>query len=435
MLDLPFWFVVSALFALGCTVGSFLNVAIWRIPQHDDWIRSLRGVVYPPSACPGCNTRILSRDNIPILGWLILRGRCRACDIPISWRYPAVEALNGFLWVALYLAIVPQGWLVDPISSCVWTHLLPGDAQTLGREAVFNRALWHFVYFLVLAEGLLVATFIDFDLQIIPDGVTVPMAIFGLAGAIITGSTALWPVWFHDPDLVTTLGLLFPDNWFTWWEGWSIPGWISAWPRLHALAFSLTGLIVGAGTIWLVRALGSWVFGQEAMGFGDVILGGVIGIYIGWQASLVVFFLAPLIALLGLAVTFPFVRDRTIPYGPYLSIATLVVILGWQPIMNRAEKIFALGPLLPLIALVMVVMLIASLWIVQGAKRLLGITDNFTIEPGEWGSADQLIFFANRRPEATSGQPLTGSVWEGSNSGQGRLHSQKWQGNASPWNR
>jgi leader peptidase (prepilin peptidase)/N-methyltransferase len=432
MLDLPAWFILSTLFILGSMVGSFLNVAVWRIPRHDDWIQSLKGVVYPPSACPGCRTPILSRDNVPILGWLLLRGRCRACGIRISWRYPAIEALNGILWVVLYLAIVPQGYFHEASASCIWTELLPGDATVVSREGIFTRALWHYVYFLVLIEGLLVATLIDFDLQIIPDGVTVPMAIFGLAMPIVTGMTALWPVWFHDPELIRTLGLFFPEGMLNWWETWSIPNWIAAWPRWHAIVFSLTGLVVGAGMIWLVRILGYWVFGQEAMGFGDVILGGVIGIYVGWQASIVVFFLAPVVALLSLAVTFPWIRNRAMPYGPYLSIATLIVILGWQPIMTRAEKFFAMGPLLFIIGAVMLVLLIASLWLVQGMKRLLGIRDEWPMED-EWTSADQLIFFANRQPEATMSQPGSNSTWNGELASQGRLHSEKWRGHTLPW--
>ena len=79
---------------LGLVVGSFANVCIHRMPRRES-------VVSPPSRCPACGTLILARDNVPVFGWLLLRGRCRACRAPISWRYPAVEAANGILWLAL----------------------------------------------------------------------------------------------------------------------------------------------------------------------------------------------------------------------------------------------------------------------------------------------------------------------------------------------
>ena len=81
-------------FLLGLVVGSFANVCIHRLPRGES-------VVSPPSRCPACGARIEARDNLPVLGWLLLRGRCRACRAPISWRYPAVEAANGLLWLAL----------------------------------------------------------------------------------------------------------------------------------------------------------------------------------------------------------------------------------------------------------------------------------------------------------------------------------------------
>ena len=86
-------FEITALL-LGLVVGSFANVCIHRLPLG-------QSVVSPPSRCPACGTLIKAYDNLPVLGWLLLRGRCRSCRAPISWRYPAVEAANGLLWLAL----------------------------------------------------------------------------------------------------------------------------------------------------------------------------------------------------------------------------------------------------------------------------------------------------------------------------------------------
>lgn len=95
------WLLSTLLGVLGLVVGSFLNVVIHRVPAGVS-------VVRPPSSCPGCGRRILARDNIPVLSWLALRGRCRSCRTPIAWRYPAVELGTGLLFVAAGLRFGPS---------------------------------------------------------------------------------------------------------------------------------------------------------------------------------------------------------------------------------------------------------------------------------------------------------------------------------------
>ncbi|MGE0377902.1 MAG: prepilin peptidase, partial [Planctomycetaceae bacterium] len=121
----PEWIVYGYLFVVGTAVGSFLNVCIYRIPQRDALWPSLQGIWSPPSACPRCRNRIRWQDNIPILGWLRLRGRCRDCRMWISPRYPAIELLNGLLWVALYWWEVPAGWHAEISDSGVYAALGP----------------------------------------------------------------------------------------------------------------------------------------------------------------------------------------------------------------------------------------------------------------------------------------------------------------------
>jgi leader peptidase (prepilin peptidase)/N-methyltransferase len=127
-------------FAVGAAIGSFLNVCIWRVPAGES-------VVFPPSHCPQCDTRIRSRDNIPLISYLLLRGRCHACGGGISLRYPAVEALTGLLFALL---LYQFGW--SPI--------------------VVSRALF--------VAALIVMSFIDLDHQIIPDGISLPGIVIGL---------------------------------------------------------------------------------------------------------------------------------------------------------------------------------------------------------------------------------------------------------------
>jgi leader peptidase (prepilin peptidase)/N-methyltransferase len=139
-LPLPIQFYIFA-FLFGAVVGSFLNVCICRLPEG-------RSVVFPPSSCPSCGTGIRWYDNIPVVSYLVLRGRCRSCNASISWRYPLVEALNGLLTLALFFR--------------------------------FGPSLTFLVLFL-FCSALVAITFIDFDHQIIPDVISLPGIVVGFA--------------------------------------------------------------------------------------------------------------------------------------------------------------------------------------------------------------------------------------------------------------
>lgn len=135
-------------FLLGLVVGSFANVCIHRLPLG-------QSVVSPPSRCPACGTLIKAYDNLPVLSFMLLRGRCRSCRAAISWRYPAVEAANGLLWLAL-----------------AWRH---GPTP---------RSLVE----MALVTALLVLSLIDLEHQILPDVITLPGVALGLAASFLPGS-------------------------------------------------------------------------------------------------------------------------------------------------------------------------------------------------------------------------------------------------------
>ncbi len=208
-------FVLVMAGAVGAVVGSFLNVVIWRLPLGES-------VVSPRSRCPGCLAPIAAYDNLPILSWLLLRGRCRGCGMGISARYPFVEALTAALFVA-------AAWR--------WIDHLP----TAGLVA------------LVLAAFVAI-TFIDWDHKIIPDRITKPGIFLGIV---------LAPVSVGE-------GLLHPAHW--------IAGQLSA---LGAVAHAAAGAVVGAAVILGIRILGTLVFKKEAMGLGDVKLLAFIGAFTG----------------------------------------------------------------------------------------------------------------------------------------------------------
>ena len=208
---------------VGLAVGSFLNVVIWRLPRGENLSR-------PRSHCPGCGALIRWFDNIPVVAWLALRGRCRACGIRISARYPLVELLTGVLFV---LAAVQYG------------HHVPTA-----------------VYVAVGLAALVAISFIDLDHKIIPDAISKP----GMAVMIAFAPAVL----LHPGDWIRQLA--------------SSPA-LNAW--LHAGAGALAGALI----IYAVRILGYVVFRKEAMGLGDVKLLGFIGAMVGPLFALYAFLL------------------------------------------------------------------------------------------------------------------------------------------------
>lgn len=425
--DVPQWIVLPWLFAFGAVVGSFLNVCIYRIPQHERLWDQLTGLTHPPSSCPYCRRRILAIDNIPVFGWLILRGRCRFCRHWIPPRYALIEFFNGLLWVLLYVAIVPAGFGAKVTSSCLWSPIGPLAQPGLSHDQIVFQLHAAYFYYLVLCEALLVATFIDFDLQIIPDGATVPALIVGILAALAIGNLQVWPAWFQNPPRLQLLLNAMP-RWSHWMlEGSARPAWMVAHPHLHGLVSSLAGIAVGGGVIWILRVIGQWAWKREVMGFGDVVLMMMIGSFLGWQPTLMVFFVAPFCGLVATVVSLQLFKARELAYGPYLAMATVIVLLTWNVYFSRNEFWFELGPLIVIVAVIMIVLMAATLILVRQVRRLLGFQD-FDAEALEenWRSADQLAFFANKDFESGRGS-LHVPDWPGRSAGQGRQFSDRWR--------
>ncbi len=257
-------------FMVGACIGSFLNVCIHRIPRSES-------VIKPRSRCPECRRDIPWYDNIPLISFFALRGKCRNCGARISVRYVLVELLTAVLF---YLVWIQYGWTVlTPI-------------------------------FLVVVSGLILATFVDFEHMIIPDRVSL--------GGILAGviSSAMFPE-LHDAVRV-----------------------------MDSVKESLIGMVVGAGSLWLVGVLGSWIFRKDAMGLGDVKLLGAIGAFLGWQGVL---FTVMISSLLGSAVGLSFIAMKRkewqsrIPYGPYLALAAVLWIL-WGAVWWDAYIAWMAGP-------------------------------------------------------------------------------------------
>ena len=241
-------------FILGSMVGSFLNVCILRIPKGES-------VIHPPSHCPNCKAPIAFYDNIPLLSYLILRGRCRACRERISPRYFAVELLTASLTVALF--------------------------YKFGLGPAFLSSF-------IFVAALIVISFIDLDVMIIPDVISLPGIVLGLLFSILA-RTAL-----EDP-----------------FE--AIPSPLS----------SLSGLLVGGGFLLAVGWIYEVITKVEGMGGGDIKLFAMIGAFLGWQSLLATLLFASLGgAVIGLTVMLVkrVGRRHPIPFGPFLCLGALLYL-------------------------------------------------------------------------------------------------------------
>ena len=264
---------------LGLIIGSFLNVVIYRLPIMLErlWQRQCEelsrqptaetptgepfSLVYPGSRCQHCQHAIRAFENIPVLSFLWLRGKCAACGKAISWRYPAVELLTGILSLAV--------------------------AWRLGISPAALAALF-------LTWALIALAFIDYDRQILPDDITLPLLWAGL--------------------LLNIFGLFVP------------------------LSSAVIGAAVGYGSLWLVYQLFRLVTGKEGMGFGDFKLFAALGAWLGWQQLPLIILLSSFVgAVIGIVFIAFFGRDRRlpIPFGPFLCVACWIALM-WGDNITRA---------------------------------------------------------------------------------------------------
>ena len=217
------------MFALGLAFGSFLNVCIYRLPRG-------LSVVFPESACPSCKTPIRFYDNVPVLSWILLRGRCRSCGISITPRYVIVELLTGTLFLGCYAHF---GFTLVTVKYCIFGFLLLGLILT------------------------------DAETFLLPDKLTLTGLAIGLLFSLIV------PV--HDlasqllPGMIPSSRL--PDTW-----------------HLLSLTDSLLGAIVGASFIYGAGAIYLRARGVEGMGFGDVKLMAMIGAFFGIKLTIFTIF-------------------------------------------------------------------------------------------------------------------------------------------------
>lgn len=257
-------------FIFGTILGSFLNVCIYRMPKNES-------VVWPRSHCPHCKKRIPGYNNIPIISYILLGGRCRFCKEKISLRYPVVELITALLLVALYARY---------------------------------KLSFDFFFYTVLLMGLIIATFVDITHRIIPDEVSVGGMIVGFILSSTRGLN-LNPLSFSFKPMLNSL------------TGIIVGGGI----------IYLTGFIFDLVYFKLLKR--PPIQGEtESMGGGDIKLLAMIGAFVGWQRAALTFLIAPFLGLVIGLINLIKRKDHTIPYGPFLSMAALLALFWANDILR-----------------------------------------------------------------------------------------------------
>lgn len=261
---LPNYFIVAAVASLGAIIGSFLNVVIHRVPREES-------IAFPASHCPSCDTAIRPYDNIPVISWAVLRGRCRSCRAPISARYPAVELLTGALFALTYL-------------------LHSGLTLSLPFDLAFVAAI-------------IALVFIDAEHMLLPNVITYPGAALALVARVFV------------PNLygVAALG------------GEHMPAW------LLSLGGAVLGALAGGGFLWLVGWLWERARRVEAMGLGDVKMMFMVGAFLGWPLTFLTIFVGVLTGSLAGVATMLRRGERDmqmlLPFGIFLGLGSLISLL------------------------------------------------------------------------------------------------------------
>ena len=382
---------------MGASTGSFLNVVVYRLPLE-------LSIVRPSSHCTGCKHPIAWYDNIPIISWFVLMGHCRHCRETFSFRYPFVELLTAMLFVGLYWAYFMEGVRSEmPLFGQGGYVVYSGHIVMLCALlacSLIDAEHWVIplsVSYIAAGVGLIMSTIAPYWAAIgleSPWGLTpyaspgsgaaalgavvgLAVSLFLLKSGLLKRSFAEWEqdqtgnekeadnivsmsvgidtnvrremmreIAFLTP--IVSGGVIFllvlggeggPGRW--WQEIILEQKWMTG------LLGSVFGFMIGGGVVWATRILGSLALGKEAMGMGDVHLMAAVGAVLGWAGATIAFFVAPFFGL-GWALTrLALHRSREIPYGPFLSMGTLLVMVLYDMITGYFAGAFTMPVAMP----------------------------------------------------------------------------------------
>jgi leader peptidase (prepilin peptidase)/N-methyltransferase len=389
------WILCVWTFALGCCIGSFLNVVIYRLPRE-------KSLVHPGSSCPHCGQAIRFYDNIPLVSWIVLRAKCRHCKGPISPRYIIVELLTGLTFVGVYLVYfhtnvtptihVERAWFIYALHIIMLSAFIAASGIDLELWIIPLSICWF-----VTAAGVIGSAVAGYIIspQSLRAYMLLPVASPGTGALAVGAAVGLGIGWlllrfgilkrsyetvvtedaeqpatekangavrmpagpgpFDEPQYnhrlealrevvfllpivicaVAARKLLGPSGPAgRWWSD------LFAQPAVAGLLGSVFGYFVGCATVWTTRILGTLAFGKEAMGLGDVHLMGAAGAVIGPIMVVIAFFIAPFFGLGWALFQMFFKKIRQIPYGPFLSGGVLTVMIFHDWILNRISLMF-----------------------------------------------------------------------------------------------
>jgi leader peptidase (prepilin peptidase)/N-methyltransferase len=330
IMQLPLTLWVVWTFVVGTAVGSLLNVCIARLPLE-------KSILWPGSRCGNCLQSIRWYDNIPLVSYWILRGRCRQCGARFSIRYFLIELLTGLAFAGLfYLEIVANVHDLQYFKDNAWAI----------RAGQIPWPAWaFFLHHAILLSLLIACAFCDLERREIPLSLT----LFGTGLGLLGATLFPWP-WPPSPNQIA----IMPQPPIAWWLAepkeiahglypwppWGPPpSWLPPGSWRLGLATGLVGMLVGT---WMLRGV-RWVFsrglGREALGLGDADLMMMAGAFLGWQPVVVAFFAGALVTL-GFAIVQAVVfRENALPFGPGLAAGTVLTWLCWRWIAPAVQPL------------------------------------------------------------------------------------------------
>ena len=351
-------------------VGSFINVLVARLPYE-------KSIVWPSSRCFSCYRRVRLTDNVPVLGYLRLGGKCRFCAAPFSARYLWVEVGTGVAFLALFVAEVLFNWFGLP--GVKYEHLGPDGG------APSARAIALFLYHAVLVSGLIAAAAVDAEHRIIPAQITYTALAVGVLG----GALMPWP-WPHPAAAAGAIPPSIP--WILEEVIGKVPTGVQLWPvwgptfdfappgtwklgLLNAVVGAVVGSLVVRATKWLFET----GFGREALGLGDADLLMMAGAFLGWQVAVLSLFVGSFAALVlkvleallrgGGAPAVPAPQGtpvsgppdaRELPFGPGLAVGVVVTWFAWPWLGPKVQFPFFDATMMSVLVGVMGVGLLAA---------------------------------------------------------------------------
>ena len=331
----------ALVFLVGAAIGSFVNVCAYRLPLE-------KSILWPGSHCGSCFQPIRWYDNIPLLSYWILRGRCRKCGAPFSIRYFLVELATALLFVGLLY--------VDAILNVLHLPLIQRQAGNIAQGIIVPAVWVVIIYHAVLLCFLLTATICDLESMEIPLSLTLTGTVVGLIGAVVFP----WPYPEQAGVPNVNLGAARPITIGLYpWPVWNVlPPWMGPGTWQLGLATGLAGAAMGMSVLRAIRFLFGLGRGIEGLGAGDADLMMMAGAFVGWQPILIAFFAAIPFGLIFGIMQVILRGNQEMPFGPSLALGVLVTLAYWPALGEHFRMLLMNAPFLAMLGGVGAVLLL-----------------------------------------------------------------------------